>query len=883
MEFHSRTFPRIGDDMSQPNDTKPPKWLLRFLRFFVKKEYLEEIEGDMEELFHDNVEQKPYRRAKSMYTWEIIKLLRPILIKKLGGIHPIHLNQYGMYKNYFKISIRGLMKNPITSFINLFGLAIAIGFSILVYGFSHWNYSMDQFHKNKNEVYLATFFAKRDGTVQEFGLTPKPLGEMLKKDFAQIKNVCRVEDENVVLKYENKVFHERIRYADPEFLEMFTFPLKWGFSKSLQDLSSIILSEKMSVKYFGKENPVGQRIQMIFENGRSKSFKITGVAEEFPEAHTIAFDFLINFENFRVPETGFDLHDWNKFVNATLIQVDHPSDLMAIEQGMEKYRILHNAAAPADWAISYFAFEPLATLAKRAGAIRESISSGTDETSVMFLTMVGGFMLVLACINYINIAIVSAAKRLKEIGVRKSIGATRKTITVQFLSENIITTFFALILGFIFGIFVVIPWFEDFNHFSMGFTLKDATLWIYLPALLLFTGIASGLYPSLYISKFQVVEILKGSIKFGKKNPLTKLFLVFQLILACIFITMAVMGTQNISYLAKRSWGYNERQTLYVSLPDQSSFEKLNALMLQDPDVLSISGSRDHLGKNNTTAVIHLPDHQFEVDQLSVQANYFETMGLQLAAGRLFEDHLETDKKTLVVNELFVQSLGLKNPIGQEFKIDSVQYRLIGIVNDFHSYSFFTKMKPTIFRVADKGSYRYLSLKVRPGTENKTYKSIQARWSELFPEIPFEGGYQEDVWGDYYEQMGRGASALRVVASVAILLVSLGLYGLVKLNVTGRVREFSIRKVLGAGIRDIAYHITTQYLVLLSFAVVAGAPLSYVLVKLFFDTFFTYHVSISYFGVAIAVAILLLVVVITVSTQIRKVLKSNPVNGLKAE
>jgi len=192
-------------------------------------------------------------------------------------------------------------------------------------------------------------------------------------------------------------------------------------------------------------------------------------------------------------------------------------------------------------------------------------------------------------------------------------------------------------------------------------------------------------------------------------------------------------------------------------------------------------------------------------------------------------------------------------------------------------------MKPTIFRVADKGSYRYLSLKVRPGTENKTYKSIQARWSELFPEIPFEGGYQEDVWGDYYEQMGRGASALRVVASVAILLVSLGLYGLVKLNVTGRVREFSIRKVLGAGIRDIAYHITTQYLVLLSFAVVAGAPLSYVLVKLFFDTFFTYHVSISYFGVAIAVAILLLVVVITVSTQIRKVLKSNPVNGLKAE
>jgi putative ABC transport system permease protein len=790
-----------------------------------------------------------------------------------------------MFKNYLKTSFRGLMKNPVTSFINLFGLAVAIGFSILVFGFARWSYSIDQFHKNKNEVYLVTFFAKRDGTIQQFGRTPRPLGEMLKKDFAQIKNVCRVEDRNVVLKYENKVFQERVRYADPEFLEMFTFPLKWGISKSLADVSSIILSEKMSVKYFGKENPVGQSILMKFDKDKSKSFKVTGVASAFPEAHTIDFDFLINFENFRVSDSGYDFRDWKAYLNATLIQVDHPSDMKVIEQGMEKYRKLHNAAAPADWAISNFSFEPLATLAKRGGAIRDSISSGSEDNYIyiIFLTIIGAFMLALACINYINIAIVSAAKRLKEIGVRKSIGATRRAILIQFLSENIVTTFFALFLGLILGSKVIIPWFEEMNHVSMGFTLKDAALWIYLPAILLFTGIASGLYPSLYISKFQVVEILKGSVKFGKKNPLTKLFLVFQLILACIFISIAVMATENTNYMAKRSWGYNQRQALYVSVPDQSAFEKLNALMVQDPDVLSISGSSDHLGKSNTTSIIHLPDRQFEVDQLSVDANYFETMGLKVAAGRVFKDHYETDKKTVVVNELFVRSNAMKNPIGRVFKIDSVQYEIIGVVNDFHSYSFFIKMNPTIFRLADMENYRYLSLKVRPASENKTFKVLQARWAELYPEIPFKGGYQEDVWGDYYEQMDKGATVLKEIASVAILLLSLGLYGLVKLNIAGRAREFSIRKVLGAGIRDIAYKISKQYILLLSVAVVAGAPVSYILIKPFLDTFFRYHMAVNYSGVAIAVAILILVVLLTVSTQIRKVLISNPVNGLKVE
>ena len=190
-----------------------------------------------------------------------------------------------MIKSYFKVSLRGLMKNPLSSFINVFGLSVAIGICLVVYAFLEYDYNIDQFHKNKNEVYLTTFFADRDGSIQQYGQTPRPLGDMLKEDFSQVKKVCRVEDRDVVLKRDDHVFYERVRYVDAEFLEMFTFPLKWGAANSLTDLNSIILSEDMSIKYFGDGNPVGRDMLMIFEDKTTKAFKVTGVAAEFPKSH----------------------------------------------------------------------------------------------------------------------------------------------------------------------------------------------------------------------------------------------------------------------------------------------------------------------------------------------------------------------------------------------------------------------------------------------------------------------------------------------------------------------------------------------------------------------------------------------------------------------
>jgi putative ABC transport system permease protein len=865
---------------NQPEQFSPPKWPLKLLRFFIKKEFLEEIEGDMEEIFHDHAAHYSLKRARWMYSMELLKLLRPILIRNMK---PITFTQIPMLRNYFKTSFRSLIKNPLSSFINVFGLSVAIGICLLVYTFLEYDKSIDQFHQHKNEVYLATFFADRDGTEQQYGFAPRPLGEMLKEDFTQVRKVCRIEERNVVIKYTDNVFHESIRYVDPAFLEMFSFPLKWGTPSALADLNSIILSEDMSVKYFGEENPVGRELVVIFNDESKKVFTVAGVAMKFPKAHDLRFDFLINFMNIQVAERNYVLGDWKAFSTALFIQVNEPADIRAIQEGTAKYKSLQNKVQP-DWSVSSFAFEPLATLHERAGNIRDAIVHDYNVEGRIGMPIIAIFMILLACFNYINIAIVSAAKRLKEIGVRKVIGANRSKVVVQFLAENLVITFFALVVGFLLCFFIFLPWFVQFTGWDLEIRLLNRNIWIFLLALLFLTGIASGIYPAFYISRFEAIKIFKGSVEFGKKNPLTKIFLGVQMILACITITAAVVFTQNNGYQNSQSWGYRQDGVVYVNVPDQVAYEKMNAAMGQYKNVLMSCGSAHHIGKDNTPIVLRTPSNQqYEATQFAVDARYFEMMGLSLIEGRGLKEYSENDKRALVVNELFVQNMRLDHPIGAVFEIDSARYEVVGVVKDFHARDFFSKVEPAVFRLASEKDYRYLSLRVSAGSAVEAHHALQDQWAKLYPEIPFQGGLQEDVMQNYFQSVDKSQRFNTVIAIIAVLLASLGLYGLVTLNVSGRIREFSIRKTLGASFKNIAWVIVNEYVVLTIVALIIGAPISYLFNKAYLDMLFAYPMPMGISGTAMGLCILVMVLLAVVATQIKKVLHSNPIDGLKTE
>lgn len=867
--------------MSAPSPSQPPGWPVKLLRFFLKEKYVEEIEGDMEEIFLEHTERFSLQKAKILYTWEVIKLMRPNLVRQLKFVD--HFNQFNMLQNYFKVSVRGLMKTPLNSSINIFGLAVAIGISLVVYAFMKYDYSTDQFHENADHIFLVTCTGDVDGTVQQYGKTPRPLGELLKTDFAQIEKMCRVEDGPVIVKYHDQVFHEALRYVDAAFLEMFTFPMKWGTAKSLEDLSSIVLSEDMARKYFGDENPVGQELLVKFDETRSKTFKVTGVAQPFPKSRSIDFGLLVNYNNLRVAHPQRSESNWSEFIHATLIQVGDTSSLSQIRSSMKKYQLLQNEARH-QWPITSFAFEPLTTLHTRSGDIRDDISYDDNREGRVGMPIIALFMLALACLNYINIAIVSATRRLKEIGVRKVIGANRGRVIFQFLTENIVVTFFAMVVGLALSYFIFLPWFVQFTGWQLELELIDSSLWIFLALLLFFTGIVSGIYPAFYISKFQAVNILKGSVQFGRKNPMTKLFLGMQLILACITITAAVGFTRNNAHQSKLSWGYDHKEILYTPVPDHAGFEKVKAAMLLESNVLSVTGSTHHIGQNMATEILRMPPQkEFEVDHFSVDAQYFATLGLTLKEGRLFYDDSENDQRAIVVNELFAENLNLKKPVGASFELDSVRYEVVGVVKDFHTKSFFHPKRPTIFTLADKEDYRFIAMRVEKGEELAAHAQLKAHWAKLFPETPFQGGYQEELWTQYYFSLGRSETFNKVLAAIAVMLACLGFYGLVTLNVSGRVREFSIRKTLGATVKNIAGLIINEYAWVVLIALAIGAPLSYVATNAYLNALFTYHLPVGTVAVTLSVVLLMLVLLAVTSSQVTRVYRTNPVEGLKAE
>jgi putative ABC transport system permease protein len=863
------------------NELSPiPKWSHRFFQWYCRADRYEELHGDLEELFYQRIERRGARYARWRYTWDVIRCCQPYAWKKQST----NLQPY-MISNYLTVSARVIRKNPLSSVINIVGLSVAIGICVLVYAFAQWTLTRDQFHTHKESVYLVTQQANVAGKSERLGNTPRPLGELLKSDFPEIQKICRIERQPGVVKYGDQVFRETLLAVDPSYLEMFTFPLKWGDQSTLNDVNSIVLSEEMSEKYFGEQNPIGLDVQLLFGEDKSKLFKVTGVAAEFPNARSFGFDFLINHQNLSWIDPTRVADDWTQSAFATYLMVNNPADAKRIEAGLDKYKALKNQADPA-WEVQAMGLESLATLYKNASDMRNSpvaIGYRSNVMAIFFLLFIASFMLALACFNYINMALVSSAKRLKEIGVRKSIGATNRKVVGQFLTENGLFTGIALLFGVALGKFVIIPWFQEINEFRMDFTLMDPQLWLYLLGVLAFTTLVAGLYPAIFISRFQTANIFKGAVQYGKQNPVTRVLLGFQLVLACVLIVTAVMFTLNSEYMANESWGYEPAGVIYSSVEDGQDYEQLRDKFEQNPHVLAITGATHHVGVQHRTAIIEQATKSYEVDALHVAGDYLETLHLPVVSGRTFHTQPEADQKSVVINEMMAQMLGMKDAVGEIIKTDSLQYQVIGVVKDFRAYDFDTPMEPTMFLKAHEADFRFMVVSVQPGAEVQAYHELQKTWSSLFPEIPFDGGFQRDVWGSFFQRMETHGSFWQNIAAIAMLLACLGLYGLVAMNVSGSMKEFSIRKVLGADVLSILRGLIRRYLWLYVISLSIGAPLSYWLVKQILDVAYVYHVPMNISSLIIATALLVGALLLVVVLQVRKIATENAVNNLKTE
>lgn len=788
-----------------------------------------------------------------------------------------------MLKSYLKTTLRTIKRSPLSSFINIFGLAMALGVAIMVYSFVDMELNTDQFHENREEIYMATSVLTRSGQENVFGITPNPYADQLINNFPQIKRVVRVEEKGGVLKSGLNVFNETFSFVDPGFLDMFTFPLKWGDKSALEQPNKIIISENTAIKYFGEKNPLGEAMTFEF-GGKKYTFEVGGVAEKFPYKRSFDFRVLVNFDQIRQVDPGYDMSDWSRFLDATFIQVEDQAVIADITANVQQYVTVQNEVQK-DWPAKSFGFMPWTRLYLDGEPMWDTVTGSTDGIGRLVLSIIGAFILVLAIFNYINIAIVSATKRLKEIGVRKVMGSTRKSLIFQFLSENVFMTLIALVLGFILGVTVLIPGFDNMFDIGMEFDISQPELWIFLLVLVIFTGLASGAYPALYISNFNAVHIFRGNLKFGGKNRLTKVFLTFQYILACIAVVGGIMFTQNTQYQMERDWGYNEKMTLSANVSDAQKVMQLKAAMEQNPNVTSIATSKHHLGRWQGRMLVELTgeEQDYDASLLEIGPEYIETMGLKLLEGRSFDKNREADFQNVLVNEKMARLLNPEGVIGHRFKSDSLDFTVIGVIQDFHQWSFFDEIRPTILKLAPEDEYTYLSMTVKPGSLISTHEALEDKWTELFPEKPFGGFYQESTLEWYFREIDGHGKLMRYVAGLCIILSCLGLYGLVSLNVASRTKEFSIRKALGAGLKNLAVVINKQFVIFLIVALALGLPLSYLLMDTLFEAVYKYYKPITVLPFLIALVMVVLMVFVTVSSQIRKVMTTAPTEGLRSE
>ncbi|MDX1941844.1 MAG: FtsX-like permease family protein [Saprospiraceae bacterium] len=787
-----------------------------------------------------------------------------------------------MLKNYLHVAWRSIVKNPLASFINIFGLAMAIGCGMVAFVFVEWNMNMNEVHEKRETVFMATTLMKQNNEDQAFAVSPIALGPALQQDFPQVLNFARLIGRSGTMRYEDQVFNEYIWFTDPAYLEMFTFPLKWGNAAALKEKDQIVLSEDLATKYFGTANPVGKTISLRFDDKTTLSFIVGAVVEKFSDRTSIKFDALSNLEVLRSVDPTLRLEDWSKMTSATFIELNTPKDAAAIENGMNGYVERFNAAQE-EWEARSYKFEPLATLYEAGNYIRWSIAGSSDPTGRIVLAIMAAILILLACLNYINIAVANASKRLKEIGVRKVIGANQSSVIVQFLMENALITLFALLLGFGLAVTLLVPGFD--RLFSIGFEFKfdNLKLWIFLILLLTTLSIVSGFYPAIVVSRFKPVSIFRGKLKLGGKSIFTKVFLTLQFTLSMIAIVGAIAFVQNSKWNQNKDWGYNHKQRISIEVPNFAAFEQLKNEMAQYPDVLSMAGSAHHIGRHSENNRIEFPDQKLEVQRLDASPEYFETMGLRLKEGRTLDENIQADKQAVIVNETLVEKMGWPQALGKEFRLDSLQYSVIGVVQDFHYYSFWNMIEPLIIKLAPEDEYRFLTMEVREGKATQTYAYAEQAWKKLFPNDAYRGSFQDETFQDYFEQSRGHGKLMTFAAILTIVLSCMGLFGLVSLNVAARMKEFSIRKVLGAGVPEMIRQVNRQFLLVLIIATMLGIPASYFAIGALLEVAYIYHMPLNMTLVVLGAILLLVTAVLTVSSQIRKVLISNPVNGLRDE
>ena len=791
-----------------------------------------------------------------------------------------------MFKNYLLVTFRNLLKNKIFTIINIVGLGIALSVCIVAF-FNHmFNYEFDRTHENFNEIYRITSFRDMQGREQEYGIVPATLGLEIKNDIPGIERAARLMRTGSPVKIGDNIFPAQVSFIDPEFLDIFTFPIIYGDKKSISGQGNVQISKTMSETLFGKEFAVGKTISIVNDQNKEFTFTVGGVFTDLPENSSFRIDILSHFDNFLLMWNVNDA-DWKFLTTVLFVQITDKSLLTSISERLKNYLPVQNRARE-DFRINRFSLVPL----KEVGSNTRNIwSSGLfpslHPAALIAPPVMAIFILLIACFNFANTSIATFSRRLKEIGLRKTFGGLRRQLVVQFMFETFIICFLALLVGIAFSSVLVPAYSNLWAYMSIELTFsKYGFFWVFLVLLLLITGFVAGVYPAIHVSSFSPVNILKGSKLFRGSGRLSSFLLALQFIISVMSLVMGIAFARNADYQRTLDLGYDRDKLIVVPINGELYTSFRNEI-ISNPRIISAEGTMNHMGWGSYRRPVKDVDKQLEVDVMDIGPEYTQTIGLRLIEGRFFyKTRVSADREnnSIIVNQKLVKDFGWNEGVGKSITLyDTTTLRIIGVVEDFYNSGLWEEIEPAMLRLSGSDKYNVLVARANPEDLPGVLEFISQKWKSLGTNQIFGGRLQEDLMQEEKDINGSILKVNLFLAIVATLLSLIGMFNMVSLDIIRRTKEVGIRKIQGASVPVIMYLISRKFLIVLLIASVLGCAGGYYLSVALMDSIWDYFVSVGAGILLSAALIMICATIFTLSVRITRASMKNPVESLRYE
>ncbi|MDH5467241.1 MAG: ABC transporter permease [Candidatus Aminicenantes bacterium] len=786
-----------------------------------------------------------------------------------------------MFKNYLKIALRNLRRHKFFSLVNVMGLAVGMACFFLILALIQNQFSYERFHEKRDQIYRLMRVEKIEGRTETSDRVPAPLAPELKNEFPGISHTVRATRTGfVAVNYGERSFVERsVFLADPSFFKVFTFPLVKGDPETaLEDKYSVVLTEDSAKKYFGDEDPIGKTLN--YDN--RIDLKVTAVARNLPRNTDFKFDLLVSFELINRVMGWPCLESWGAFNWETYVLVR--KDFAVSEfpnRSIEFCRKFRTDDTP-DFQLLHSLF------------LRPITETHLPPRAMVFIYVLSGIavvILLLACINFMNLAVAQSAARAREVGMRKVIGANRFQLIGQFLGESVFLVFIALPLALCLVELLIPVYIRLLNiDFSINYA-QNLPYIIGVFGIAILVGIISGSYPAFYASAIRPIESLKDTSQSGQKSSLIKRILVVsQFSVSIILIISTIVIYSQLHFVKSKDLGYNKDNVLNIRLFDNklsANYENIKAELLKNPYILSASGNYFMTsGGNNTVRWEGMKeDDNLFMYWFYADADFLETFQIELLEGRNFREGSESDVKyAYLLNETAVKTLGWETAVGKQFELErggSKMGRVTGVVKDFHFWSLRSRIGPMVICMGR--SFRVISLRINPDNIPGTLGFIRNKIQEFSPTAPFEYSFLDtDVIDDMYRLENITGHFFSHFALLAVFIACLGLLGLTSYSIIQKTREIGIRKVLGATVSNIVILLSKQFIRLVLIANIIAWPIAYFAMRQWLQNF-AYRIGIGLWVFLLASVLVFVIALATISFQAVKAALSNPVDSLRYE